>query len=86
MTGKHRHWHRRWVIDLAACTATHDSGLVVRAVRAPGGGAMDYTAANLDEWQSQMLKTMPITNLVPHAQRLMREAAAAYQHALEQRH
>lgn len=29
MTGKHYGWHRRWVVDLAASTASHDSGLTV---------------------------------------------------------
>lgn len=86
MTGKHRHWHRRWVVDLAACTATHESGLVVRAVRAPDGDATDYTPANLDAWQTEMLRTMPFDNLVPHARRLMREAADVYGRALEGRH
>lgn len=86
MTGKHRNFHRRWVVDLAACTATHDSGLVVRAVRAPDDDATDYQAANLDAWQTEMLKTMPISNLIPHAQRLMREAIEVYQAALDRRH
>lgn len=29
MTGRHYNWHRRWVVDLAAGTASHDSGLTV---------------------------------------------------------
>jgi len=86
MTGKHRNWHRRWIVDLAACTATHESGLVVRAVRAPDDDATDYQPANLDAWQALMLQTMPISNLVPHAQRLMREAAEVYQRAQAERH
>lgn len=86
MTGKHRNWHRRWVVDLAACTATHDSGLVVRAVRAPDDDATDFEATNLEAWQAEMLKAMPMSNLVPHAQRLLREAVEVYQRAQAGRH
>lgn len=32
MTGKHYNWHRRWVIDPAAQTATHETGWVVRFI------------------------------------------------------
>lgn len=81
MTGKHRNWHRRWIVDLAACTATHDSGLVVRACRSPGDDATDFQAANLDAWQTKMLATMSLPNLVAHAKRLMREAVEVYQRA-----
>ena len=83
MTGEHHNWHRRWIVDLAACTATHDSGLIVRAIRAPDNDATDYRPVNLDAWQQTMLATMPLSNLLPHAQRLMREAIEVYQHALE---
>lgn len=86
MSGKHRHWHRRWAVDLAAGTATHDSGLVVRAVRTPDDDATDYQPANLDAWQSRMLGTMPLPDLAAHAQRLMREAVEVYRHALDRRH
>jgi hypothetical protein len=86
MTGKHYGWHRRWIVDLAACTATHDSGLIVRAVRSPAGDATDFRPANLDEWQNKMLATMPLPNLVAHAKRLMREAVEVYQRELAKRH
>lgn len=86
MTGKHRGWHRRWIIDLAACTATHDSGLIVTAERSPEEDGYDFHAANLDAWQTAMLVTMPMSNLIPHAQRLLREAAEAYQYVLRGRH
>lgn len=29
MTGKHYNWHHHWIVDLAAGTASHDSGLTV---------------------------------------------------------
>lgn len=86
MTGKHYNWHKRWTVDLDACTATHDSGLVVQVVRAEDDDAMDYLADNLDAWQAEMLKTMPISNLIPHAQRLLKEAVEVYQRALTRRH
>lgn len=86
MTGKHHNWHRRWAIDLAACTATHDSGLIVRAKRTPDDDGYNFTPANLPEWQTAMLASMPMSNLIPHAQRLIREATEAYQYSLRGRH
>ena len=82
MTGKHYGWHRRWVVDLAASTATHDSGLIVRAVRSDN--ATDFLPVNLDEWQDKMLATMPLPNLAAHARRLMREAAEVYNRARDE--
>ncbi|MBV2164280.1 MAG: hypothetical protein KUL80_08425 [Comamonas sp.] len=29
MGNERRNWHRRWIVDLAAATASHDSGLTV---------------------------------------------------------
>lgn len=29
MAGKHHNFHKRWTVDLAANTATHESGLVI---------------------------------------------------------
>jgi hypothetical protein len=86
MTGKHRNWHRRWIVDLAACTATHDSGLIVRAARTPTSEATDFLPVNLDDWQQTMLATMPLPNLVAHANRLMREAVEVYQREQAKRH
>lgn len=86
MTGKHHNWHRRWIVDLAACTVTHDSGLVVQAVRDEAADATDYKPLNLDVWQNKMLATMPLSNLIQHAKRLMREAVEVYQRAQPKRH
>jgi hypothetical protein len=87
MTNKHFGWHKRWVVNLDQCTATHDSGLIVRAERAiDGEAATDFKPVNLAGWQNEMLKTMPISNLLPHAQRLMKEAVQVYQRAQEDRH
>jgi hypothetical protein len=30
MTGKHYKWHKRWIVDVEAASATHESGLVAR--------------------------------------------------------
>lgn len=54
MTGKRRHWHRRWVVDLAAGTAAHDSGFAVAfapgiALPRPLIGAYAY-ADGVGEW------------------------------------
>ena len=85
MTGKHYQWHRRWVIDLAACTATHESGLVFE-FRQDGKGEWAGSPTNLDQWQTEQLKSMPFSNLVKHAQRLAREAGDAYLWHLKKRH
>lgn len=82
MSGKHRNWHRRWSVDLASGTVTHDSGLIVRATRTLSGDATDFQPENLDSWQNEMLREMPLPNVVGRAKRLMREAAAVYQQAL----
>lgn len=54
MTGKHYNWHRRWVINLAAGTAAHDSGLTVAFVPGltmprPECGTYSY-ADGVGEW------------------------------------
>ena len=85
MTGKHYNWHRRWVIDLAACTATHDSGLIF-AFRQDGAGEWSGHLVNLDAWQTEQLKRMPFPDLVKHARRLAKEAGDAYLWQLKKRH
>jgi len=85
MTGKHYNWHKRWVVDLTTCTATHDSGLVFRFSQAESG-ALDGVSENLDAWQDEQLKRMPLTDLAKHAQRLAKEAAEAYLYQLKRRH
>jgi len=54
VTGKHYNWHRRWVVDLAAMTAAHDSGLTVAFVQGitmprPECGTYSY-ADGVGEW------------------------------------
>lgn len=44
-----RNWRRRWVIDLAAMTATHDSGLVVQFRIADDGGYDGEIVAGMPE-------------------------------------
>lgn len=83
MTGKHYGWHRRWIVDLAACTATHDSGLVFKFTQADDG-EWDGHAVNLDGWQATQM--MPLPDLAKHAQRLAREAGDAYLYQLKRRH
>ena len=69
MTGRHYNWHRRWGIDLAACTATHDSGLVVKFSEAKDSpGAWDGTPVNAQEWLTG--QNMPPRDLEQHAIRI----------------
>ena len=86
LTGKHYNWHRRWVIDLAAHTATHDSRLVVHFERATDAPAYDGRAVNLQTWLNSQSGKMPAPDLAKHAARLMREAGQAYQRALKNGH
>jgi hypothetical protein len=87
MAGKRYNWHKRWQVDLSACTATHDSGLVFQFRQAEDDPAMlDGEAINLEEWQAQQLERMPLPDLVKHVQRLSREAGDAYLWQLNKRH
>lgn len=84
MTGKHFNFHRRWAVDLAARTATHDSGLVVRFTPAPGvPGAWD---GGVDE--TNAAATLAILsaqhgpgNAAAMLPRLMREAGEVFSRA-----
>ncbi len=82
----HDNAHPDWTVDLEACTATHASGLVVRAVRSPDDDATDFHPANLDAWQDKMLQSMPLDALIQLAKRLMREAVTAYRDTQADRH
>lgn len=85
MTGKNYSWHKRWAVDLATCTATHDSGLVFSFAKA-GSGEWEGRPVNLDEWQDRELQRMPLPDLAKHAKRLAREAGEAYLYQLKRRH
>lgn len=85
MTGKHYNWHRRWVVDLAACTATHESGLIF-LFQQDGDGEWEGKPCNLDQWQDEQLKRMPLHDLAKHARRLAQEAGDTYLWQLKKRH
>jgi hypothetical protein len=85
MTGKHYQWHLKWKIDQEACTATHESGLVFQFSQTEAG-AWDGAPVNLNEWQEEQLKSMPLPDLAKHAQRLAKEAGEAYLYQLKKRH
>jgi hypothetical protein len=66
------HWQRRWIVDLDACEARHESGLIVRFTQ----DAEEWSGAspNVQEWCAQ--------NPVERAEivaRLMREASEVYE-------
>jgi hypothetical protein len=85
MTGKHYQWHKRWTVNQETCTATHESGLAFQFTQT-GDGAWDGKPLNLDDWQDEQLKLMPLPYLAKHAQRLAKEAGEAYLYQLKQRH
>lgn len=86
MTGKNYNWHKRWLVDLADCTATHESGLVVQFKKAEESGAWDGTPLNSEEWFEKTKNTMPPQDLIKRASRLMREAGEVYTWSLKKRH
>jgi hypothetical protein len=72
----------RWRVDLATCTAVHDTGLVVRFKRdETTPGAWDGKATNLDSWQER--QGVPIADLARSLPRLVRLAADAFRLALQ---
>lgn len=50
MTGRHYNWHKRWTLDPAAATATHETGWVVRFVTAEQAADMPPTEIGGDCW------------------------------------
>ncbi len=85
MANKNFNWHKRWEVDLSACTATHDSGIQFSFTQ-DGTGEWRGKPTNLDTWQDEQLKRMPLPDLVKHSQRLAREAGDAYLWQLKKRH
>lgn len=87
MTGKHYRWQTRWTIDLGACTARHESGLVVcfsQAADTPG--AWDGELLEDPALTAQLVRKHGPHNIGPMVARLMREAAQLYTEALNARH
>lgn len=74
----HRNWRRRWTVDLAARTATHESGVVVRFAPRDDGG-WDGTAENL----TVSAESLADPHLASRLARLMREAGDAFVEAME---
>jgi hypothetical protein len=74
MSHPNRNWQRRWRVDLAACTAAHENGLVVRFREHPEGG-----------WYGEPV-ALPHMDDARYAARLMREAGEVYKKALDGRH
>ena len=84
---KRRKWHTHWLVDLTACTATHDSGLVVKFAKAEvDPSTLDGKPVNTDEWLAKIKDTMPPDDLASHTSRLFREAGDAYLYQLKWRH
>jgi len=77
-------WHRAWSVDLAAGTATHESGLVVRFTRAADDPAAWDGAA--DAASAETVLAALVAEHGPHnaplrLARLMREAGETWTHA-----
>lgn len=84
MTSKHYGWQRMWRVDLSTCTATHDSGLVVR-FKQTAPGVWDGEGEATPEWQEEARKRMNPADMQRHLARLMREAGDIYKAALDGR-
>ena len=70
------HWQRRWTVDVNACEARHDSGLIVRFTKDAEG--YNGTSPNAQEWFAQ--NPVERGNLIA---RLMREAGEVYKRAFD---
>ena len=89
MSGRHNNWHKRWVVDLGASTATHDTGLVVRFALATddeGGRSGEFDQPGADEVLSALVAKHGGHNAPKMIARLAREAGEVYKHALANRH
>lgn len=87
MTNKHHRWQTRWMIDLATCRATHDSGVIVQFTQAEDdAAAWDGTPIDDPELFAALLAKHGGHNIGPHFARLMREAGQLYEEALHARH
>lgn len=86
ITGEHRSWRSLWRVDLEACTATHDSGLVVTARRCAKGDGYEFTASSVEDWQVFLLASMPLPAVTALAQDLMCQAVTLYLQALRTKH
>lgn len=69
-----RGWRKRWRVDLSACTATHESGVVVKFERAQDG-EFDGTVTN-----------QPDASDIAGLPRLLSEAGDIYYEHLQGRH
>jgi hypothetical protein len=72
------HWQRHWTVDLDACEARHDSGLIVHYTRDAEGWS--GVSPNIQEWFAQN----PVER-AKIAARLLREAGEVYKRALDER-
>ncbi|MDR2173714.1 MAG: hypothetical protein LBE32_05870 [Burkholderiales bacterium] len=85
VAGKHKGWRSRWQVDFSACTATHDTGLVVSFSNAPSGsqlfGAGSVTPANLAAVQTALEAKNGLHNTPIMLRRLASEASRIYQEA-----
>jgi hypothetical protein len=79
-------WRRHWIVDLGACTVTHDSGFTVRVALSPDGDATDFVVHDIDPWQERMLQHMPFPDVVAYAKQLLYEAVEVYKAAQADRH
>lgn len=80
MTSRHYRWQTRWRVDLAARTAAHDCGLIVRLVDTPRGpGAEPVNAAAIE---LELAKTHGGHNAPRMVVRMLREARQLHAEAL----
>lgn len=89
MTGKHYQFHKRWSVDPAASTATHETGLVVRfalATDGEGGWSGEFVQPGANEVLRELVAKHGGHNAPQMMARLAREAGEVYKHALDNRH
>jgi hypothetical protein len=84
MTGKHYAWHKRWAVDLATRTATHETGLVARFSEASddlGGWSGELVQPAANAVLRDLVAKHGGHNAPKMIARLAREAGEVYHHA-----
>lgn len=86
MASKHYGWQKRWVVDVDARTATHDTGLVFHFVREPNGWSGEADKTVMQQWAALQQVKMPLPDVARHGQRLAREAGDIWQATWQKAH
>jgi hypothetical protein len=76
VVGKHYQWHKKWTLDIATCTATHETGAIVdfSCVGGEWVGAFRGGSAAAETWLSAHKFNPNDANGRARLSRIMKEA------------